>query len=67
MLEHQKFVLKSVLGQDFLFRKELLKSMNWLNEKEQIELFDWLKSNSYFSNEDSVKEVFNHLFLKFDT
>ncbi|PKQ64859.1 hypothetical protein BZG02_03125 [Labilibaculum filiforme] len=64
MLEHQKFVLKSVSGQDHLFRKELLKSLNWLNGSEQIELFNWLKSNSYFSNEDCVKEVFNHLFFK---
>jgi hypothetical protein len=64
MLEHQKIVLKSVSDQEHLFRKELLKSIEWLSQEELYELFNWLKSNSYFSYKDCVKQAFSHLFIK---
>ncbi|MFA9370227.1 MAG: hypothetical protein ACERIH_00780 [Labilibaculum antarcticum] len=64
MLEHQKFVLKSVSDQEHLFRKELLKSIEWLSEEELYELFNWLKSNFYFSHKDCVKQVFSHSLIK---
>ncbi|PKQ67295.1 hypothetical protein BZG01_07850 [Labilibaculum manganireducens] len=64
MLEHQKFVLQSVSDQKHLFRKELLKSFEWLTEKEQVELFTWLKSNFYFSHKDCVEQAFRHSLIQ---
>ncbi|MBI9058090.1 MAG: hypothetical protein JEZ01_10010 [Labilibaculum sp.] len=64
MLEHQKFVLKSVSDQEDLFRKELLKSFEWLSEAELFDLFNWLKSNYYFSHKDCVEQAFNQLLFK---
>ena len=45
MLEHQIKVLKSVSGNPELLKKELEKSMQWLNDKEQEQLIDWFKKN----------------------
>lgn len=64
MLEHVKFVLKAVLDQENLFRKEFLKSKKWLNKAEHLELFNSLRSNSYFTHQNIIREVFNQEFLK---
>jgi type IV secretory pathway TrbF-like protein len=64
MLEHQKFVLKSISDQEHLFRKELLKSFEWLSDEELYELFNWLKDNAYFSHKDCVKQAFHHSYIK---
>jgi len=64
MLEHVKFVLKAVSDQKNLFRKELLKSKRWLNKTEQLELFNWLKNNFYFTHQNIIREVFDQEFLK---
>lgn len=49
MLEHQKIVLLGVKHDKYLFRKELIKSIKWLNSFEQTQLFTW------------VTETFRHL------
>jgi hypothetical protein len=58
MLEHQKFVLQAVADQENLFRKELIKSMNWLDEYDQEKLINWLRKR--FNNRlDVIDEIIN--------
>lgn len=56
MLEHQKLVLQNVAWNQDLFRKELLKSLSWLNEEEQEQLYIWLSKNFDYYN-DIIQEV----------
>ncbi|BDD11423.1 hypothetical protein FUAX_38550 (plasmid) [Fulvitalea axinellae] len=44
MLEHQKVVLKAVSDDALLFEKELMKSLNWLNDMEQEEFKKWVRA-----------------------
>ncbi len=44
MLEHQKKVLSGVSNNPYLFKKELLKSIKWLNHDDLAELQKWLKN-----------------------
>ncbi len=48
MLEHQKMVLEAVQDNEFLFKKELKKSLQWLSGNDQKELIQWIKRK--FSN-----------------
>ncbi len=57
MLEHQKIVLKGVSGDKRLFKKELLKSLTWLNAHELTQLRLWLRENFYHQHSDIIKEV----------
>nr|WP_319398945.1 hypothetical protein [uncultured Carboxylicivirga sp.] len=43
MLEHQKKVLTSVSENPELFKKELEKSLQWLNHEEQNQFKEWVK------------------------
>lgn len=58
MLEHQKKVLTSVSFDKPLFRKELIKSLSWLNEEEQIQLAKWVKENFAHLHSDIIMDVF---------
>jgi len=58
MLEHQKFVLQAVADQENLFRKELIKSMNWLDENDQEKLLNWLKER-FNNRKDIIDEIVN--------
>ncbi|GAB7088803.1 hypothetical protein [Marinifilum fragile] len=58
MLEHQKFVLQAVADQENLFRKELIKSMNWLDEYDQEKLLNWLKER-FNNRKDIIDEIVN--------
>ncbi|WP_068474411.1 hypothetical protein [Saccharicrinis aurantiacus] len=42
MLEHQKSVLLGVAKYPELFKKELEKSLGWLNDSEATTLYKWL-------------------------
>ena len=57
MLEHQKIVLKGVSNDKKLFRKELIKSLAWLNAYELTQLRLWLRENFYQKHSDIIKEV----------
>lgn len=57
MLEHQKSVLKGVSNDKYLFKKELIKSMAWLNLQDQIELRKWVKDNFLNLHPEIVKDV----------
>lgn len=45
MLDHQKMVLRNVCNDPNLFRKELRKSLHWLENPERSKLLLWLKAN----------------------
>jgi len=53
MLEHQKIVLRGVSDNTYLFRKELLKSFNWLSKEERSIFEDWV----YNTFKDKQPEV----------
>jgi len=62
MLEHQIKVLKSVSGNPELLKKELQKSMQWLNNKEQEQLIEWFKKNLMETHSDVLNEFLNSKF-----
>lgn len=57
MLEHQKKVLKGVSKDKYLFKKELLKSMAWLNAHEQTQLRKWVWENYNHVHSEIIKDV----------
>jgi len=58
MLEHQKTVLNGVKYDKKLFRKELTKSMKWLNVYEQTQLRKWVNENFYHLHSEIIEDVF---------
>ncbi|MFO7657817.1 MAG: hypothetical protein R6W78_12175 [Bacteroidales bacterium] len=64
MLEHQKWVIQNAARDKELFRKELYKSLAWL-EKEEIEEFvEWLKTNYWPTNSREIITVFRTYMIK---
>lgn len=57
MLESCKTVLNGVKEDKYLFRKELLKSLAWLNSDEQKTLSHWVKDNFHRQHADIIEEV----------
>ncbi|MCG8700864.1 MAG: hypothetical protein MI922_22610 [Bacteroidales bacterium] len=57
MLEHQKKVLQGVSYDKSLFRKELVKSIAWLNVFELSELRKWLNNSFWQTHADVITEV----------
>ncbi|MBB3701302.1 hypothetical protein KMW28_03435 [Flammeovirga yaeyamensis] len=57
MLEYSKIVLNGVKEEKALFRKELIKSMNWLEAKEQAKLKDWVIENFSDLHQDVIEEI----------
>jgi hypothetical protein len=64
MLELQKKVLNGVSNDKGLFKKELIKSIAWLNTFELKELKKWLMNNFYHIHKDVINEVL-HLGLDY--
>lgn len=60
MLRHQKTVLSSVRHYLPLFRKELKKSLEWLNDDDISELEVWLEINFDGKHKEIIEEVFNY-------
>jgi hypothetical protein len=58
MLEHQKTVLKNVSHDKELFKKELKKSVVWLQSHEVYKLYAWVKEHYGMSHRSEIKEVF---------
>lgn len=58
MLEHQKIILENVRHDKKLFLKELVKSVNWLEDKEQQELYEWLRKSFWNSHKQIIESVF---------
>jgi hypothetical protein len=57
MLEHQKIVLRNLQYNKELFRKELYKSLAWLNTDEQSKLKEWLEQNFPKTHREIMEEV----------
>jgi len=57
MLEHQKIVLQAVADNEQLFRKELKKSLTWLNNEEISQLEKWLIENFSQSHAKTIQQV----------
>ena len=58
MLEHQKKVLLGVSENNSLFRKELIKSMVWLNDSDLALLQNWVRKNFYDKQANIINEIF---------
>ncbi len=58
MLEHQKTVLQNLSDNRTRFRKELIKSLIWLNSYEQTQLRRWLRENYWQSHKDVIEDIF---------
>lgn len=58
MLDHQKIILDNISENYQLFRKELEKSLKWLNDGDKQKLYIWVKSRFWNSHEDIIREVF---------
>jgi len=59
MLEHQMTVLKAVADNHDLFKKELRKSLDWLDLEEKSQLKSWLKKNYYSIYSDLINQTFS--------
>lgn len=57
MLEHQKMILSRVDGNNQLFKKELNKSIAWLNAHELTQLYKWLKEKYWKSHKNVINDV----------
>lgn len=57
MLEHQIIVLENVSHSKELFKKELLKSLNWLEEEEILQLKEWLMHNIAEDYSEVIQDI----------
>lgn len=58
MLEHQKYIIRSISSDKYLFQKELKKSIGWLDPLEMAELHSWIMRNYWETHRDVISEVF---------
>lgn len=58
MLEYVKTILQKVSFDTLLFRKELMKSIEWLTTTEQVELKTWLIGSFQGDHRKIIMEVF---------
>lgn len=64
MLEHQKWIIRNLSGDNELFKKELYKSLAWLEKEEIEELVEWLNSNYWDTNSNEIIAVFRTYMIK---
>lgn len=58
MLEYAKVILPKVSFSKELFRKELIKCINWVEEHELNELYEWCSENFKEIYPDVLSEAF---------
>ncbi len=58
MLEYSKIILPKVSFSKELFRKELIKCVNWVEQDEIQELYKWCHENFNEMYPDVLAEVF---------
>lgn len=58
MLEHQMHMLKAVADNRELFKKELLKSLKWLNPDQLPEFKLWVNENFYQLYPNMIDDAF---------
>ena len=59
MLEYCKIVLNGVHEDKKLFRKELIKSMSWLNTDEQTQFAAWVREKFNHQHSEIIDEILN--------
>jgi hypothetical protein len=59
MFEYAKVILPKVIYSKQLFRKELIKCVNWLDPSEVHELHEWCNANFKEVFPDVLEEVFS--------
>lgn len=64
MLELQKFVLQQVSDNETLFKKELVKTLKWINCSEAVELQKWVISKFGNLHPEVIDEVFEVVEMK---
>lgn len=63
MFELSKMILQRVSFDKKLFRKELIKALQWLKPKEKYLLYGWCLAN-FGMYRDIILEVFRHTITK---
>ncbi len=58
MLEHQKLVIQGISDDKDLFKKELVKSLAWLNQYDITQLRIWVKEHYWSKHADIITDVF---------
>ncbi len=58
MMEFSKQVLEKVSFDQLLFRKELIKARNWVNQRDQLVLKAWCLATFGHMYKDVIMEVF---------
>jgi hypothetical protein len=58
MLEYTKLIIKKISFDEVLFRKELKKSLRWLNNDEILALRKWLIKNFNHQYSHIIEEIF---------
>jgi len=66
MIEYAKKILPKVSGWKDLFKKELIKSVQWEEEEKLYILFCWCYQNFSEIHEDVLFEVFENLSMPLD-
>jgi len=61
MLELQQMTLENLSHDKDLFKKELIKSLKWLQSYEIFQLRTWLLKNYNSSHSEIINEVFGFL------
>jgi len=60
MIEYAKVILPKVSFSRELFRKELIKSVSWIDSGQLEELVEWCNENFGEMYPDILNEVFSH-------
>ena len=60
MLEYSKTVLRGVHENKHLFRKELIKSLAWINPRDRDKLQKWVCQYYFSEHADIIEEVLNN-------
>lgn len=58
MLEHQKLVLQNLANDEPVFKKELRKTLEWLNKDEIRQLEIWLKDTFGNTHDKIIRDTF---------
>ncbi|MFA8450422.1 MAG: hypothetical protein ACEPOW_06990 [Bacteroidales bacterium] len=58
LLDHQKTMIKNLSSDERLFEKELLKSLNWLDQNEKQQFCKWVFENYCSKYAHIINRVF---------
>ena len=61
MLEHQKLIIAKVSHDREMFRKEIVKTLKWVESHEIIHLHQWLKDNYGKKHAETIREIFKKI------